>query len=95
MVTRSKMDSEWPDKATCKGREDDMFVQGAQQNIAKKICRPCPVRLECLAYSLDYECERGVWGGMTERERRALLRRHPNVSSWWKLFEKSKQQEGK
>ena len=42
----------------------------------------CPVRTECLADALDNRIEFGVWGGMTERERRALLRRRPNVSSW-------------
>jgi WhiB family redox-sensing transcriptional regulator len=47
----------------------------------------CPVRTECLADSLDNRVEFGVWGGMTERERRALLRRRPNVTSWRRLLE--------
>ena len=47
----------------------------------------CPVRYECLADALDNRIEFGVWGGMTERERRALLRRHPQVASWRKMFE--------
>ena len=46
------------------------------------ICRPCPVVVECLADALDNEIEFGVWGGMTERQRRALLKRHPDVDSW-------------
>ena len=46
------------------------------------ICRPCPVVAECLADALDNEIEFGVWGGMTERQRRALLKRHPDVGSW-------------
>jgi WhiB family transcriptional regulator, redox-sensing transcriptional regulator len=62
-------------------------VQGAEQNVAKRICRSCPVRYECLADALDNRIEFGVWGGMTERERRALLRRHPHVASWRKMFE--------
>jgi WhiB family redox-sensing transcriptional regulator len=40
-----------------------------------------------LADSLDNEIEFGVWGGMTERERRALLRRRPDVKSWRTLLE--------
>jgi WhiB family redox-sensing transcriptional regulator len=40
------------------------------------------VRAECLAEALDNRIEWGVWGGMTERERRALLRRRPNVATW-------------
>ena len=54
---------------------------------AKRSCRSCPVRYECLADALDNRIEFGVWGGMTERERRALLRRHPQVTSWRKMFE--------
>jgi WhiB family redox-sensing transcriptional regulator len=41
----------------------------------------------CLADALDNKVEFGVWGGMTERERRALLRRRPNVTSWRRLLE--------
>ena len=64
--------------AACRnGDPDALFVQGAEQNVAKRICRSCPVRYECLADALDNRIEFGVWGGMTERERRALLRRHP------------------
>ena len=46
------------------------------------MCTGCPVRLECLADALDNRMDFGVWGGMTERERRALLRRRPEVRSW-------------
>ena len=45
------------------------------------------MRTECLADALDNRIEFGVWGGMTERERRALLRRRPNVASWRRLLE--------
>ena len=54
----------------------------AEQNRAKLICGACSVRAECLAEALDNRIEWGVWGGMTERERRALLRRRPNVATW-------------
>ena len=42
----------------------------------------CPVRFDCLAEALDNRIEWGVWGGMTERERRQLLRQRPDVESW-------------
>jgi hypothetical protein len=42
----------------------------------------CPVRFECLAEALDNRIEWGVWGGMTERERRLLLRQRSDVTSW-------------
>lgn len=49
------------------------------------------MRYECLADALDNRIEFGVWGGMTERERRALLRRHPHVASWKRTFEAAMQ----
>ncbi len=77
----------WTALAACRdGDPDDLFVQGAEQNRAKQRCRGCPVRTECLADALDNRVEFGVWGGMTERERRALLRRRPEVVSWQELL---------
>jgi WhiB family redox-sensing transcriptional regulator len=78
----------WPARAECKGGDvNELFVPGAAQNVAKRICRSCSVRYECLAEALDNKIEFGVWGGMTERERRAMLRRHPQVTSWRRMFE--------
>lgn len=83
----------WAEEAACKGaRPDELFVRGAEQNRAKIVCGHCPVRTECLAEALDNRIEWGVWGGMTERERRALLRRRPNVTSWRRLLEAARQQ---
>lgn len=80
-------DSDWAVKAACRAADPDMlFVQGAAQNRVKAICVGCQVRTECLADALDNHVEFGVWGGMTERERRALLRRRPNVTSWRHLL---------
>jgi WhiB family transcriptional regulator, redox-sensing transcriptional regulator len=45
-----------------------------------------PIRTEYLAEALDGHHEFGVWGGMTERERRALLRRRPGVQDWHALL---------
>lgn len=83
--------SDWASRGLCReGDPDALFVQGAQQNRAKLICRGCPVRTECLADALDDRIEFGVWGGMTERERRALLRRRPDVTSWRELLERAR-----
>lgn len=80
--------TDWPSQAACRGTDpDELFAQGAAQNRAKTVCFGCPVRTECLADALDNRIEFGVWGGMTERERRALLRRRPNVRSWRALLE--------
>jgi WhiB family redox-sensing transcriptional regulator len=79
---------EWTSAAACRqAQPDQLFVRGAEQNKAKQLCAGCPVRTECLAEALDNQIEWGVWGGMTERERRALLRKRPNVTSWRLLLE--------
>ncbi|MER5946551.1 WhiB family transcriptional regulator [Streptomyces sp. NPDC001904] len=79
---------EWEERASCCAVDpDEMFLDGAAQSHAKNICKPCPVRTECLAHALDQRIQYGLWGGMTERERRALLRRRPEVASWAQLLE--------
>ncbi len=79
---------DWALRGSCsQGDPDDLFVQGAEQNRAKAVCMGCVVRTECLADALDNRTEFGVWGGMTERERRALLKKRPNVTSWRRLLE--------
>lgn len=50
---------------------------------------------ECAADALDNnKVEFGVWGGMTERQRRALLKQHPEVVSWSDYLEKRKRRTG-
>ena len=79
---------DWTPSAACRqAQPDELFVRGAEQNKANQLCTGCPVRTECLADALDNRVEFGVWGGMTERERRALLRRRPTVTSWRRLLE--------
>jgi WhiB family redox-sensing transcriptional regulator len=86
-VTTDTQAREWTAQALCHAGDPDLlFARGAAQNLAKLVCRSCPVRTECLADALDNRVEYGVWGGMTERERRALLRRRPDVTSWARLF---------
>ena len=81
----------WANVALCrKSSGDELFVRGAEQHKAKAVCGACPVRAECLAEALDNKIEWGVWGGFTERERRALLCRRPNVTSWRALLETAK-----
>ena len=81
----------WVAASACRNADpDELFVTGAAQNRAKAVCMGCPVRTECLSDALDNRVEFGVWGGMTERERRALLRRRPDVSSWRALLEQAR-----
>lgn len=76
-------DQTWAAQALCADcPPDQLFVQGAAQREVRSMCYGCPVRLECLADALDSRASFGVWGGLTERERRAMLRRYPDVRSW-------------
>lgn len=78
---------EWITQAHCRNVDpEELFVRGAAQRKAVAICRHCPVVLQCRADALDNNVEFGVWGGMTERQRRALLRKHPEVTSWADFF---------
>jgi WhiB family redox-sensing transcriptional regulator len=77
----------WVSQARCRQADpDELFVRGAAQRKAAVICRHCPVIAECGADALDNRVEFGVWGGMTERQRRALLKQHPEVVSWSEFF---------
>ena len=78
---------EWVKKARCRSKNpDDLFVTGAAQRRATVICRGCPVVAECLTDALDHHMEFGIWGGLTERQRRALVKEHPEVVSWADFF---------
>lgn len=80
---RDPEERDWVSNALCKDTDpDELFVRGAAQRKAAAICRHCPVLQECAADALDNQVEYGVWGGMTERQRRALLKQHPEVVSW-------------
>ncbi len=83
---------DWRVSAACRDENpDQLFVRGAEQRKARQVCFGCPVRTECLSEALDNRIEFGVWGGMTERERRALLRRRPDVRNWRELLEAARQ----
>ena len=84
-MTLSKTE-DWTLQAKCRGMQDDLFPDGAEQKRARTICAGCPVKAMCLAEALDNRIEWGVWGGMTERERRRLLRKHTEITSWRRLL---------
>lgn len=82
----------WASKAACRSVDpEELFVDGAAQRKAANICRHCPVTAECLADALDNKIDFGVWGGMTVRQRRVLLKQHPEVSSWSEFFAAQRQ----
>ncbi len=78
----------WATRGRCVGRDpDELFVTGAAQRSAARVCNGCPVRLECLSDALDNRMEYGVWGGLTERQRRGLLKQRPDVTNWRELLQ--------
>lgn len=76
---RTKMRSElsWQDQALCAQTDPEAFFpeKGGSTREAKRICASCPVRIECLDYALAHDERFGIWGGLSERERRKIKRR--------------------
>jgi WhiB family transcriptional regulator, redox-sensing transcriptional regulator len=73
---------DWRDHAACRDADPELFFPDgdigsarAQVKTAKLICRGCPVSATCLNWALADGQEAGIWGGLTEDERRRLHRR--------------------
>lgn len=66
-------DAEWVGEALCPQTDPEAFFPEARAHAldAKRVCARCPVIEDCLAWALEHE-EHGVWGGLTEAERRDL-----------------------
>jgi len=67
---------QWQDRALCAQTDPEAFFpeKGGSTREAKKICLGCEVRAECLEYALAHDERFGIWGGLSERERRRLKR---------------------
>lgn len=70
------MNNDWERFANCATTDPELFVlnKGESTQEAKKICAACTVRLKCLETALTNDEKYGVWGGLSRRERKALLR---------------------
>jgi WhiB family transcriptional regulator, redox-sensing transcriptional regulator len=76
------LSDEWWDLAACRNAEPELFfpisatrASRAAIDRAKQVCAACPVQSQCLSYALHHRQEQGIWGGLTEDERRLLSRR--------------------
>jgi WhiB family redox-sensing transcriptional regulator len=67
-------EQDWQDRAVCAQTDPDAFFpeKGGSTREAKRVCRVCEVRAECLQYALDNDERFGIWGGLSERERRRI-----------------------
>ena len=69
-------DLAWQDLANCRGANPDFFFpeRGASTRTAKGICRECTVQADCLEFAIVSSEKFGIWGGLSERERRKIRR---------------------
>jgi WhiB family transcriptional regulator, redox-sensing transcriptional regulator len=85
MLATGAIHDTWQIKAACRGPESRVFFpptwperrdeRDARESRAKAICNDCAVRVACLDYALQIREPHGIWGGLTENERRAVLDR--------------------
>jgi len=76
-VTTLHHDQDWRSQGLCSRSDPDLWfaIGAAEHKRAKAICRDCPVQRACLAYAMEEPVDHGIWGGLTERERRRYRRR--------------------
>ena len=69
-------ENDWQERALCAQTDPEAFFpeKGGSTREAKRICSGCDVRAECLEYALTHDERFGIWGGLSERERRRLRR---------------------
>lgn len=69
-------DEDWQERALCAETDPEAFFpeKGGTTRAAKAVCERCEVRADCLEFALQNAERFGVWGGLSERERRRLLK---------------------
>jgi len=67
-------DLSWQDQSSCRGANAELFFpeRGASTRKAKAICMACDARVECLEFAIQQSEKFGIWGGLSERERRKI-----------------------
>lgn len=68
-------DRDWRDAGLCAQADPEAFFpeKGAKNAAVKRICLRCPIREQCLNWALENHPVEGIWGGLSERERRRML----------------------
>ncbi len=77
-----ELEENWQDDANCLGVDPDLFFpeRGASTREAKEVCRGCVVRGQCLEFALQNGEKFGIWGGLSERERRRIRRQRAQAA---------------
>lgn len=70
-------DESWAHQGLCVGQDPEIWFpkNEADEPVAVRVCVRCPVKRECAEYALRIKEAHGVWGGLTEQDRRRILRR--------------------
>jgi WhiB family redox-sensing transcriptional regulator len=76
------LDQNWRAEGLCSSSNPDLWfsVGAIEHKHAKNICRACPVQSQCLRYAMEAPVEHGIWGGLTERERRRVRRKQDSAA---------------
>ena len=77
LVDATEEEQDWQERALCAQTDPEAFFpeKGGSTREAKRICLGCEVKDECLEYALAHDERFGIWGGLSERERRKLKKR--------------------
>ena len=77
LAVPARFAARWRELAACRGTDLEVFFpsRGESAGPARQVCAGCPVRTPCLDYAITNRIAYGIWGGLTERERRALRSR--------------------
>jgi WhiB family redox-sensing transcriptional regulator len=82
LAAPARFAARWRELAACRGTDLEVFFPGRGESAgpARQVCAVCPVRQPCLDYAITNRIVHGIWGGLTERERRALQSRWVRTS---------------
>ena len=74
LAAPARFAARWRELAACRGTDLEVFFpeRGESAGPARRVCAACPVRQPCLDYAITNGVTHGIWGALTERERRAL-----------------------
>jgi WhiB family redox-sensing transcriptional regulator len=77
LISGESVELSWQERALCAQTDPEAFFpeKGGSTRDAKRICSGCDVRQQCLDYALQNDERFGIWGGLSERERRKLKKR--------------------
>lgn len=82
MLQPANLEENWQENANCNGVDPNLFFpeRGASTREAKEVCRGCIVPEQCLEYALQNGEKFGIWGGLSEKERRRIRRQRAQAA---------------